>query len=113
MTENPTLNPEKDVQDNKIFAILAYLNILFLVPLLAAKESPFARYHTNQGIILFIAGAIVWVITFILIKISYMLAFIGSILYLALFVLVIIGIINAAQGKKKELPLIGKFQILK
>ncbi|MEI8042594.1 MAG: DUF4339 domain-containing protein [Verrucomicrobiota bacterium] len=38
-----------DVDKNKIFAVLAYLGILFLVPLLAAKESRFARYHTNQG----------------------------------------------------------------
>ena len=34
-----------DVDTNKIFAVLAYLGILVLVPLLAAKESRFARYH--------------------------------------------------------------------
>jgi len=32
---------------------------------------------------------------------------------IALFVLAIIGIVNAASGKAKELPLIGKITILK
>ena len=49
-----------DIEQNKVFAILAYLGILFLVPLLAAPQSPFARYHTNQGIILFITSLIVY-----------------------------------------------------
>jgi hypothetical protein len=46
--ENIAIDPQ-DAQDNKIMAILAYLGLLFLVPFLAAKESPFARFHTNQG----------------------------------------------------------------
>jgi len=32
---------KKDAEDNKIMGILAYLGILVLVPILAAKESPF------------------------------------------------------------------------
>jgi uncharacterized membrane protein len=35
------------------------------------------------------------------------------ILNLALLVLVILGVINAAQGTMKELPIVGKFRILK
>ena len=50
---NVTPDPN-DVQSNKVMAILAYFGILFLIPLLAAKESPFARYHTNQGLVLFL-----------------------------------------------------------
>ena len=47
----------KDAQDNKAMGILAYLGILVLVPIFAAKESPFARFHANQGLVLLIAEA--------------------------------------------------------
>jgi len=104
---------EKDVQDNKIYAILAYFGPLFLVPLLAAKNSPFAKFHTNQGIILFILWLAVWILSLIVIAISWRLYIIIQILYLGITVLAIIGIINAAKGEEKELPLIGQFKILK
>ena len=39
---NVTPDPN-DVQSNKVMAILAYFGILFLIPLLAAKESAYAR----------------------------------------------------------------------
>ena len=42
----------QDIQNNKIMAILSYFGILVLVPILAAKESKFARFHANQGLIL-------------------------------------------------------------
>jgi hypothetical protein len=51
-----------DIEHNKIFAVLAYIGILFLVPLLAAPQSRFARYHTNQGIVLFLSVLILWLI---------------------------------------------------
>ena len=98
---------QKDVDDNKIMGVLAY--ILFLIPLLAAKESPFARFHTNQGFILFlfyIALCIIMVIPLI----GWLIAILG---YLFGFVCFIMGIINALGGKMKELPLIGKFRIIK
>ena len=48
----------KDIDDNKAFSILAYIGFLVLVPLFAAKESKFARFHTNQGLILLICEII-------------------------------------------------------
>src|SRR5471030_1450735 len=39
-----------DVEKNKVFGILAYLGPLCLVPILVAKDSPFAKYHANQGL---------------------------------------------------------------
>ncbi|MBQ3126246.1 MAG: zinc ribbon domain-containing protein [Clostridia bacterium] len=96
----------KDIADNKVMAILAYLSWLVLIPLLVspAKDSPYVRFHVNQGLILFIAGLISGVLSFICI---------GAILGVVCFVFMIIGIINAANGQAKELPWIGKFRILK
>ena len=98
---------QKDIDDNKIMGILAY--ILFLIPLLAAKESPFARFHTNQGFLVFLLGIFSSIIMIIPI-IGWIAGIIGG---LFAFVCFIIGIINAIGGKMKELPLIGKYRILK
>ena len=98
---------QKDLDDNKIMGVLAY--IFFLIPLLAAKESPFARFHTNQGFLVFllyIASSIIMIIPIL----GWIVAIIGSFMG---FVFMILGIINALGGKMKELPLIGKFRILK
>lgn len=102
-------------------AVLAYFGILVLIPILAAKESKFARFHANQGLILLITGVAYSIFVQVVIKIvsfiSYALAGIVGIAlglaWLLLLVLAIIGIINAVKGEFKQLPLIGQFQILK
>ena len=96
-----------DIEKNKAMGLLAY--ILFFIPLLAAKNSPFARYHANQGLVLFICGLIsslVWIIPIL----GWIIA---PILSIVITVLAVIGIINALNGKAKKLPIIGKFKILK
>ena len=101
-------------------AILAYFGILVVIPILAAKESKFARFHANQGLVLFIASVaymiMLEIIKSIIVSISTGLLFITTILgltYLVFMVLGIMGIVNAATGKAKELPIIGKFSLLK
>lgn len=110
----------QDIRNNKAMAILAYLSWLVLIPLFVAKESKFARFHCNQGIVLAIAE-IIYVIVYeilstIILAISWRLVFLVSIIGIVgiVFAVVsIIGIVNAANGKAKELPIIGKFKILK
>ena len=109
-----------DIEQNKVVAVLAYLGPLVLVPILAAKESKFAKFHANQGLTLFICSFVYWIalifISFILYSISDYLGFFVHILRLlnVLFVvLAILGIVNAVNGQAKELPVIGKIQLLK
>ena len=45
---------ESDSQENKLIAALGYLSILFLIPLLLKKDSPFAQFHAKQGLYLFV-----------------------------------------------------------
>ncbi len=109
-----------DIIQNKAMAILAYFGPLCFIPMFAAKDSKFARFHANQGLVLLIA-CVAWSIAYsilnaIILAISWRLYFISSIiglLSLVFLLLAIIGIINAANGKAKELPIIGKFKILK
>ena len=114
---------QEDINSNRVMAILAYIGLLFLVPLFAAKDSKFARFHTNQGIVLCIAGAICYVACTILVAlasipaIGWLFAVLGYIgvtaVGIVFTILMVLGIVNAAKGTAKELPIIGKFKILK
>ena len=61
---------QSDAQQNKVMGILAYLSWLVIVPWIAAKESPFARYHTNQGLVLAIVEIAWWILSAILTAIA-------------------------------------------
>ena len=91
--------------DKNLIAILSYFGILFLIPMLAAKDSPFAQFHAKQGLVLFIAEVATTFVAWIPI-----IGWIGGpILYTIWFVLAIIGIVNVLGGKQAQLPIIGKF----
>jgi len=125
--EEPAYDAEQDAKDGKLMAILAY--ILFFIPMIAGahKTSPFVKFHTNQGLLLFIASVALGVAISIIQAILRVLLFnifawglygvlstILSILWLAPTALLIIGIINAAGGSFKPLPVIGdKITIIK
>ncbi len=98
-----------DIEKNKTMAILAYLSWLVLIPLFAAKDSKFARYHCNQGLVLAIAEILIGILGYIPF-IGWIFSIVGGI---ASFLLTIVGILNAANGKAKELPVVGKIKLLK
>jgi uncharacterized membrane protein len=110
METEVNLQPDPaDVEKNKVMGIIAY--IIFFIPLLAAKESKFAMYHANQGLVLFLLGVAVSIVGSIIPVLGWFIILpIGSLL---VFVLAILGIINAAKGEMKPLPVIGKISIIK
>jgi uncharacterized membrane protein len=90
--------------------------------LLAAKDSPFAKYHCNQGLVLFLASIGAWIVNVILAMVLVFIPVLGWILIMLLhfgviigiLVLAVMGIINAANGVCKPLPLIGnRFTLIK
>lgn len=97
--------PKTEGQKNMGMAVVAY--ILFFIPLMTdAKNDPFVKFHVKQGLVLFIGWVLVWVLGWF---ISFLLWPILSLLDLALFVLMVVGIINAVNGKMEPLPVVGKF----
>ncbi|MEA5060768.1 MAG: zinc-ribbon domain-containing protein [Candidatus Pelethousia sp.] len=115
-----------DAQNNKAMGVLAYLGILVLIPIFAAKDSKFARFHANQGLVLAIAEIAFSILYSILVSILASLMFSTSsfglfsivttllgLLWLVFPVLAIIGIVNVVKGITKELPVIGNIQLLK
>lgn len=116
-----TGNSNQNDQSNTIlFSILSYIGILWLIPLLVEKNDKVVRFHVNQGIVLFIfdiigsiaVGILSAIFVFIPV-ISFLRVVIASLFGILCFVLMIIGIVNAANKSEKPLPIIGKFQVLK
>lgn len=107
-TDKTDMMNSSDINNNKLIAVFSYIGILFLIPLFFAKDSKFARFHVNQGIMLFIVSIVLGLLSYIPI-----IGFIFGILNLVAFIFAIIGIVNVVKGKAKELPIIGKYTIIK
>lgn len=101
-----------DIAQNKAMGVLAYLGLLVLIPIFAAPQSRFARFHANQGLILDIAAIVISVLVGVLTSLVPILSVIFVLLDLPVIALLVLGIVNAASGKAKELPLVGKIRIL-
>jgi len=135
-TINPVL-PKTDEESNKLIAAIGY--IFFFFPILCGyyRKSEFAKFHAKQATFLFISSAALFLGLVIFRDIlhslftTYSLDFdliintgwqhgfgvffhfylVGmiNILHLMPFALMVIGIVNAVQGKRKHLPIIGRF----
>ncbi|MDT3738045.1 MAG: hypothetical protein RO257_00950 [Candidatus Kapabacteria bacterium] len=102
----------EDIEQNKVISLFAY--IIFFIPLLAAKDSKFGRYHANQGLVLFLLSIAFWIVATIITSI---IPLIGLIIfplgYIGLLILAILGIVNALNGKANPLPIIGGISLIK
>jgi Predicted membrane protein len=110
----------KDIAANKTYAILACFGILFFIPLVAIPQSRYGKFCANQGLLLLITYFAFGIVTSIISTIFnflWFLSFVGvlvnMVLWIIPFVLFIILIVNAANGKAKELPIIGRYTIIK
>ena len=104
-----------DIEQNKALTIVAYIPLLFLIPLIVAGSSKYAKFHANQGLILTILAFVSAVINALIGFVIGWIPVIGTIicfavsvaLGLAVLAYIVIGIVNAVQGKAKKLPIIG------
>lgn len=111
-----------DAEENMFMGIIAYIGPLVFVPMFAAKNSPFARFHANQGLaLLILEGALVtmaWptIVIAALTRSMTAMAIVSVFFWLAaigLSVLMVFGIVYAAMKKTKKLPILGSFKLLK
>ena len=103
---------------------VSYIYILFFLPLVACPNSRFGKFHANQALLLLIASAILSVAGGVCYGILWAIPlipdFIKHVVDLALDIVLwaaptagmIFGIVNAAQGKAKEIPIIGKYNLI-
>lgn len=128
-TDNSARTPKEEAavggeadnaQDNsqyQTYAILGYiLPFLFFLPLLddKTKNVPYVRFHANQQLILLVLILAVYVLHSFLFSVLMMLGYyLAQLLNLVILALIVVGAFNAYNGKMKELPVVGKFRILK
>lgn len=106
----PAANEDEDVKANKLISYLCYFGLLFLIPYLMRPKSEFVKFHSNQGLVLFIAS----VVGGILANFVPVLDGLASVLVdVLVFVGFVKGLINVNRGVKAELPIIGGIKILK
>lgn len=118
---NDSLNKGEGKSNLKIFSILSYIGIFWIVGLISERDDPVVRFHINQGIIKTVVFSSLWFVIFVVSKIlaaiSTILLSIVALLWLAyfliMFVYVILGIINVKNEVQRPLPIIGDlFHIL-
>ncbi len=88
-----------DVEENRMVTYLSYLGILFLVPLVLKRESPFAQFHSKQGLVLTIG----WVLGGPL----YAFFGLGILVHLAVLIFSVMGLLQVNSGQMKDLPVVG------
>lgn len=127
--QQPINQTATEADNSKLFNILSYIGILWLFGLLInpEKNKPEVKFHVGQGIMLSIVGVglniVASIITSILTAIFHFSAIyfiaviLNSLIWIAisggLIALMIIGIINAAKGEQKPLPIIGGYAFYK
>ena len=124
-TDTTSQYDKEDIKDHKAISVLSYFGPLFFVPLIATPNSKFARYHANQGLVLFVLEFVYGIFYSLLIEffgrifpmqitIAYsVLVVLFGLVWIFLLVITILGIVNAAKGRAKELPIVGKFRFFK
>ena len=110
---------EKDIDSAAFFAPIAYLGILFFVPLLIKPNSEYVKYHVNQGLVLLLTELATYVA---ILLIGLLLNLVGLWIFtICLFTVsnlyfilcIIVGAYNATSGYAKEVPLVGRWRIIK
>jgi len=93
--------------NEKACSLLSYLiiGIIWFFIDKDIRKSEKVKFHVKQSIILFITNLIIWAIS----GVPFMGEFVAKILFLGIIILLIIGIINVLNDKKKELPILGGF----
>lgn len=99
------------VKAGKTMAFVAYL--FFPIPLFAGscRRNEFVMYHTRQAIpmtAINVVGLVLASIGIFAYSRTAPITIIGSVLHYAMFVLLIVGSVNALRGKVKPLPLLGR-----
>ena len=89
---------KEDILDGKIYALLSYLSILCIVPLILKKNNSFVLAHGKQGLVLFIAETAVWILSIVFPCLFAPLMFI-------LMALSFWGLIAVLKGEFQRLPL--------
>jgi fumarate reductase subunit D len=92
----------QQILEGKIFALLSYLGILCIIPLVVKRDNPFALANGKQGLVLFVGEVGVFVASIILPMLLI------KICYLAFGILSLWGIIECLRGHFLKMPYVSR-----
>lgn len=95
---------DKEIQEGKIFAVLGYIGILCLIPLILKKDNRFALFHAKQGLVLFIAEVVVGILG-VLPYLGLLIRTFGTVVF---GLLSIVCIIRALMGEYWKIPVVSE-----
>ena len=111
-----------DIRANKWVHIIAYLGILFFLPLVVYPDSRVCRFHANQALIQLILGAVLGVVSGIFsgvsvipgvgLMFSIISGVFGSVVSLLELFIFIFELVNIINDKVVEIPVIGRFRLI-
>ena len=90
------------MMDAKTTSIVAYLTWIGLLIAILVGDREGAKFHINQALVIWIVGLVAGFIPLL-----------GWIVSLFCLICAIIGLIGALNGEEKEVPILGKFKLLK
>lgn len=94
---------------HRLINMLAYLGILFFLPLVFEPKSKIGRFHANQGLVLFLLGVAANIIFHFLPILGGLFSWLVN---LVLLIAIIYGMYHAFYERMKPLPLIGKIILI-
>lgn len=92
------------VNERTIMASLSYVGPLVLIPFLTKKEDSFIMFHVKQGLVIFGLEIVIMLLTMMSFG---LLVPITMFVNIGLFILSIVGILNALKRKEESVPLTG------
>lgn len=105
---------QKDISDNKVFAMLAYLlsTVGIIIALLASKESPFTKFHVRQALKFTVVGILTGIVMLLLCW-TIIVPIAGGIFLFVLWIIKIICFFQICSGKAEEPAIIRSMNFLK
>jgi len=103
----PPASTGSGLADN-VAGALAYVTIIPAIVFLVLEpysKNPFIRFHAFQNIAL----CVCWIIASVIMIVPIIGWIIGALLFLVLFVAWVLCLVNAFQGKRFSLPILGPF----
>ena len=107
----PGLSSEAPVSEDKTVAILSYLTLIgFIVAIVlhGNKKTALGTYHLRQALGLLLTAIACWILNVVLAFIPIIGWLTIMALWLGLFALWLMGLIAAANGQRKPVPVLGE-----
>lgn len=112
----PPASPPPGGSQNTLMLVLSYLWVLALIPLLTEKDDPEVQWHAKNGLVLFAAEIVLWVVLIVLGTLESAIGLFGCLtgmlsllIWLGVVILHVVAIVKAVGGGRLVVPGISQY----